>query len=171
MNIAVQLEPPADALPAVSYRWDEDTEILTARIASPSSGDGLSGSVDIEGTDGSWLVLDVAHGRLEGVEVAVWPEVRTRRHLTPPPAVPEARVRIPARDGSRGVAAVEVETPLVAEVDDSERVIYFRVGRRREVRTVRVASDVLLDLDPEQHIAGLWLLNVPPSPTPRALAP
>lgn len=170
VNVAVQLEPLADSLPVVSYRWDEDTDILTAQIATAVTGEGLSGSVDIEGTDGSWLVLDVARGRLKGVEVAVWPDVRTRRHLAPPPGIADARVRIPAPD-SAGVTALEVETPLAAEADDSERVIYFRVGRRREARTVRVASDVLLDLDPQQHIAGLWLLNVPPSPSPRALAP
>lgn len=170
VHVTVEIEPIADELPAVSYRWDEDTAILTAQIASPVTGEGLSGSVDIEGTDGSWLVLDVARGRLQGVEVAVWPDVRTRRQLAPPADVADARLSIPARGtpNAEGISALEVETPLAAEADDSERVIYFRVGRRREVRTVRVASDVLLDLDPQQHIAGLWLLNVPPSPTSRA---
>jgi hypothetical protein len=32
---------------------------------------------------------------------------------------------------------------------------------------VRLGKDLLLDVDPESlRIAGLWMLNVPPSPTP-----
>jgi hypothetical protein len=29
---------------------------------------------------------------------------------------------------------------------------------------VRLARDLLLDVDDKSHISGLWLLNVPPSP-------
>jgi hypothetical protein len=43
-------------------------------------------------------------------------------------------------------------------------VIHFRVGAQRDVRTVRVGRDLLLDVDPQSRIAGVWLLNVPPFP-------
>ena len=33
----------------------------------------MSGSVELEGSDGSWLILDVASGCIDGVEVAVVP--------------------------------------------------------------------------------------------------
>ena len=56
---------------------------------------------------------------------------------------------------------------LLAEADDTQRVIHFRLGKPRPVRTVRLGKDLLLDVDPESlRIAGLWMLNVPPSPTP-----
>jgi hypothetical protein len=65
-----------------------------------------------------------------------------------------------------GGSTLEVDTPMRAEADDAERVIYFRIGVRRGVRTVRPGRDLLLDLDPASRIAGLWLLNVPPFPDP-----
>ena len=71
----------------------------------------------------------------------------------------------PIDNGSGSVASLEVETRLLAESDDSERVIHFRVGASRDVRTVRLGSDLLLDVDPQSRIAGVWLLNVPPFPS------
>ena len=165
MNIAVQLEPSQGSPPTVEYRWDADTDILTARLASAEEGTGPSGSVELEGTDGAWLILDVVKGRFAGLEVAVWPDVRKRASLVPPAAVEDARVIVPLRVSQPGAVLLEVETPLLAESDEEERVIYFRVGMKRDVRTVRLGLDLLLDLDPQSRIAGLWLLNVPPHPS------
>jgi hypothetical protein len=166
VNIAVQLEPAAGSPPAVEYRWDADTDILTVRLDAVAGGSGASGSVELEGVDGSWLVLDVAQGRISGIEVAVWPDVHKRPTLEPPAAVEDARVVVPLRASHSGPLSLEISTPLVAEADAAERVIYFRVGARREVRTVRLGRDLLLDVDPQSRIAGLWLLNVPPFPSP-----
>ena len=165
MNIAVQVEPAGGSPPAVEYRWDTDTDILTARLHPADGGNGMSGSVELEGTDGSWLILDVARGRISGLEVAVWPDVHKRRTLAPPSAVEDARVLVVLGSSKAGPLSLEVNTPLVAEADDAERVIYFRVGAKREVRTVRLGRDLLLDLDPQSRIAGVWLLNVPPFPS------
>ena len=165
MNVAVQLEPAVEACPAVEYRWDADTDILTARLEGAPASNGMSGSVGLEGADGSWLILDVAAGRIRGVEVAVWPTVQKRPALVPPTTVEELRVVIPSRASQPGVASLEVTTPLMAEADSGRRVIHFRVGPRRDVRTVRLGIDLLLDLDPQCRIAGLWMLNVPPSPS------
>ncbi len=165
MTVAVQIEPAAN-VPAVEYRWDADTDILTARLRGANGRAGMSGSVELEGSDGSWLILDVASGCIDGVEVAVWPDVHKRRGLAPP-AAEDARVVVPTQGDTRGIAAVEVETRLLAEADDTQRVIHFRLGKPRPVRTVRLGSDLLLDVDPESlRIAGLWMLNVPPSPSP-----
>ena len=165
MNIAVQLEPAAGSPPAVEYRWDTDTDILSARLEAADGGNGMSGSVELEGTDGSWLILDVAHGRISGLEVAVWPDVQKRPTLDPPTTVEDARVLVPLRSSMDGPLCLEVTTPLAAEADAAERVIHFRVGAKREVRTVRLGRDLLLDLDLQSRIAGVWLLNVPPFPS------
>ena len=72
--IAVKVEPAQAAsspLPRVEYRWDADTDILTATMTGGAKGQGMSGSVGIEGADGSWLIFDVSGGRIAGVEVAV----------------------------------------------------------------------------------------------------
>ena len=166
MKIPIQVEPSpaAGTAPAVEYRWDRDTEILSAQLNPRSQGKGMSGSVELEGADGSWLILDVAAGQINGVEVAVWPDVQKRRSLQPPGTVEDAHVMVREGNASSDVAALEVETPMLVEADEAERVFHFVLGKRRQTRTVRFARDLLVDLDGANNLAGLWLLNVPPFP-------
>lgn len=164
VNIPVQIEPTSGAPPEVEYTWDADTDILSAQLRPKANGDGASGSVEVEGSDGSWLILDVAEGRINGVEVAVWPDVQKRQTLKPPAEVEDARVVVPARKPPTSMANLEVDTPILAESDSTERVIHFRLGSQREARAVRVGRDLLLEVDQQSRIAGVWLLNVPPFP-------
>lgn len=164
MKVAVQVQP-ADSVPAdVEYRWDPDTDILSAQLTSRTTGDGLSGSVGLEGNDGSWVILDVSAGRIAGVEVAVWPDVRELPAFSPPAHVVDAEVVVPATRTKADVASLEVDTHLVAEADAGQRNFHFRLGAPRGARTVRVARDLLFDVDDKNRISGLWLLNVPPCP-------
>jgi len=164
VNIPVRIEKSAGSLADVEYRWDSDTDILTASVRpADSGGRARATELELEGDDGSWLILDVRAGRISGVEVAVWPNVRTRADLAPPCAVEDATVIVGAVE--RGVRpAVEVDTSLAAETDHSEQTIHFRLGAHRETRTVRIARDILVDIDRRDRIAGLWLLGVPPCP-------
>ena len=164
MSVAVQLAAPAGTACGVEYRWDADTDILTATLAEAPPGDGLSGSVGVEGRDGSWLVFDVAAGAIRSVEIPVWPTVRRRSELVPPGDVEHVRVQFPARRSQPGLSSLEMDTTLTADADAAERTIHFRIGRARPVRTVRLARDILLDVDASDYLAGVWLLNVPPSP-------
>ena len=164
MNIDVRIEPVEGALPRVDFRWDIDTSILTATLRTTADGEGMSGSVEVMGSDGSWLIFDVSSGRIAGVEVAVWPDVRTVEGLVAPATPTDGRVSIPARRSQPGVAAVEVETRLTVESDAAEQTIHFRIGGVRPTRAVRLANDLLLDIDDREQIAGVWFLNVPPFP-------
>jgi len=171
VKVAVQLQP-ASALPAdVEYTWDPDTDILSAQLSPRMSGDGLSGSVGLEGRDGSWVILDVAAGRIAGVEVAVWPDVRRLPTLPLPTQVEDVQVMVPVSKTKADVASLEVDTHLVAEADPSQRNFHFRLGAPRGARTVRVARDLLFDVDEKNRISGLWLLNVPPCPPGDAVEP
>ena len=163
MNIAVQTEPTG-ALSDVDYRWDPDTDILTATLRNGATGKGMSGSVELAGSDGSWVVLDVESGRIHGVEVAVWPDVRKVATLSPPADAQTASIVVPAQRSQPDVAAVEVDASLIAEADHAERTIHFRLGVKRPARAIRFARDLMLELDDRDRIAGLWLLNVPPFP-------
>jgi hypothetical protein len=166
--IAVKVEPAQAAsspLPRVEYRWDADTDILTATMTGGAKGQGMSGSVGIEGADGSWLIFDVSGGRIAGVEVAVWPDVRKVQELTLPADTAPALVSIPSRPSQPGIASLEIDTRLVADADPAERTIHFRFGAPRTARAVRVGEDLILDIDAADHIAGVWLLNVPPFPS------
>ena len=177
MDIAVRIEPNGhQPLPEVRYRWDADTDILCATLRRRAGrgtavaersepADSSAESVEVEGRDGSWLVLDVAAGAIEGVEIAVWPDLRRRSALAAPREVEDARVLLPRRDGPAD-DAYEVTTALAAESDDGERTIHFTLGARRPSRAVRIARDIVLDIDGQSRLAGLWLLNVPPCPHP-----
>jgi len=164
LSIPVRLQPAEVSPGPVEYRWDPDTDILTAHLPTHVGADGPSGSVDIEGSDGSWLIFDVAGGRIRGVEVAVWPPVRKRTQLTPPGEVEDASVTFGRAADSNNVSALEVNTALAAEADHAERTIHFKLGPSRTTRTVRIARDLLLDIDGRNGLAGVWLLEVPPFP-------
>lgn len=162
MSIAVRVEPVNGTPSDVEYRWDTDTDILTANVRARTVSEGASGSVEIEGSDGSWLILDLSGGCIHGVEVAVWPEVRKRPTLLPPAEVTDGRIMMGGSDN--GLAAIEMNTAIAAEADDAERTIHFRLGPSRQTKTVRIARDILIDVDGKDRIAGVWLLGVPPFP-------
>lgn len=164
MKIPIQIEPSSAgaATPAVEYRWDPDTEILSAQLSPRASGKGMSGSVELEGSDGSWLILDVSGGRINGIEIAVWPDVQIRSALKPPGKLEDGQIVVPSRKSQPDVAALEVETPMIAESDETERNFHFTLGRPKTARTVRCAQDLLVDVDASSNLVGLWLLNVPP---------
>jgi hypothetical protein len=161
VNIVVQVEPSAADPAEVEYRWDADTDILTAHCRPSGVREGLKGSVELTGGDGSWVNLDIAAGSIVGVEVAVWPPVQRRRTLQPPAAEPAHLVVAPRRPAT-GIADFEVDSGLVAESDEAEQTIHFRIGKGRAARTVRIARDILIDVDRVSRLAGVWLLNVPP---------
>ena len=165
MSLEVRLEEiREDELPPVDYRWDRDTEILTATLRPSGVSEGLSGSVDIQGPDGAWLMLEVSGGRLASVEVAVWPDVQSVESLTLPVAAAAARLRVPSRPSQPGVAAVEVDTAIRAVADRAEKTIHFRIGPQRPSRPLHVAHDLFVEVDARSRLSGLWLLNVPPFP-------
>lgn len=169
MKVVVQLEPVTHELPRAAYMWDADTDILSARIEPRRAGTGMTGSVGLEGGDGSWVILDVAGGHIVGVEVAVWPEVREVERLAPPTAEPR-NVVLPSRHSQPDVASVEMNTMMLAESAAARDIFHFRLGPPRTVHTVRIAHELLVDVDFDGHIAGVWLLNVPPCPSPTTSA-
>ena len=98
MKIPIKVEPAnGGAAASVEYRWDRDTEILSAQLKQRPTGTGMSGSVEVEGVDGSWLILEVTAGRIHGVEIAVWPDVQKRSSLQPPRSVEDGNVIVSAR--------------------------------------------------------------------------
>jgi len=163
MTIPIELKPLSGAPPGVHYRWDTDTDIFTATLSSAASVPGPSGAVELEGTDGTWLVLELRDGRLTGVEIALWPDVHRNSALTAPGVTECAEIVVRASSEARP-ASVEVEAPIRAEADDSEQLVHFRIGDRRDLRSVRVGSNLLVDVDQQGCLAGLWFLNVPPFP-------
>lgn len=173
MNVEARVEPLDGKLPKVSYRWDTDTDILSVACKGVARASGLNGTVDLEGNDGSFVVIDVAGGCLRGVDVVAWPDdTRTLQTLTAPEPSEEARVVFQGRKSQLqpGVAAVELNTALTVEKNQAESVFHLRVGRSRPAAVVRVADRVLVELDKQSRLAGLWFLDVPPFPNVEATA-
>ena len=171
MHFEARIEPLNGKLPKVSYRWDPETDILTVACKGVPKGEGMNGTVDLEGGDGSFVVIDVAGGAMRGVDVVTWPDdVRTVATLAPPPAAKDGQVTFPDRRSQPGVSAVEVDTALTVDKNEKESVFHIRVGRQRAATVVRIADYMLVEIDKQSRIAGLWLLEVPPFPNVEATA-
>jgi hypothetical protein len=85
--------------------------------------------------------------------------------LQPPEAAESVRLQVPSSDATGGTAALEMEAAITAVADKAERTIHFRIGAQRPAKAVRIARDLLVELDTKARIAGFWFLNVPPFPT------
>jgi hypothetical protein len=165
MGLGGRVVERAGRVPHIGYRWDAETDILTGAIKSGAKkSGGLNGSVELEGSDGSFILLDVSGGVIRGVEVVVWPDVRTSPALSAPAAAEDGDVMLPTRRSQPSVAAVEVDTALAIETNSAESVFHIRLGPQRAARVVRVADGLLVEMDADDELAGLWLLEVPPFP-------
>lgn len=161
-SVRVDVAAHHDAADAVRFRWDADTEILSASIVDRRGGGSVVTCVQLEGADGSWVTLELRAGRLCGVEIAVWPPVTLRPWLVPPHVAALVHATVPTAGAP--FADMEVDTTLTAETDRLERTYRLRVGTPRRARALRVGRDILVEVDEAEQLAGLWLLNVPPAP-------
>src|SRR2546430_519934 len=171
MSFEARIEPLDGKLPKVSYHWDPETDILSVACKGGGKESGLNGTVDLEGRDGSFVVIDVAGGGLRGVDVVTWPEdIPTVELLPIPEPSKEGSVTLPSREAQPGVAAVQRGTALTVEKNHQESVFHLRVGRTRPATVVRVADRLLVEVDKQSRLVGLWFLDVPPFPNVEATA-
>ena len=164
MSLTATVEPLSGSLPAISFKWDDETEILAGHFKGASKAGGLTGSVELEGSDGAFVVLDVAQGVVQGLEVVVWPQVDVVSSLMAPAAKQKGRLTLPARRSQPNIAAVEVETAITATKSGDQKTIHLRVGAKRPVTVTQLADHLLVECDAGGKIAGFWLLNLPPFP-------
>lgn len=164
MAFAAKVEKLEGKLPKIVYKWDTETEILSGQFKGGRKSGGLTGSVDLQGAEGSFVVLDVLSGVVRGLEVVVWPEIAVVEGLQPPEPKSNGQLVMPSRASQPGVAAVEVDTQLSAEKRADESVIHLRVGPRRKVDVIQLADGLMAEVDGQGNVAGLWLTGVPPFP-------
>ena len=157
-----KIEPLGEELPAISWRWDPETDILSGSFKGNRKSGGLTGTVELTDAEGSVAVLDVNSGVVCGIDVVVWPEVSTRSDIQVPARLTNGRVVL-ASAGSRGaVASVEVDTSLSVETNGTESVFHLLIGPRRAVEVVRAADNFYVEVDQQGGLAGFWMTNVPP---------
>src|SRR2546425_4654558 len=108
MQFEARIEPLTGKLPKVSYRWDPETDILSVACKGTGKTTGLNGTVDLEGGDGSFVVIDVAGGCIHRRGGVNWPDdIRTRGTLPIPAPPQEGRGVFPGRRSQPRVAAGE----------------------------------------------------------------
>jgi len=68
MGLGAKLVERRGKPPRMAYRWDPETDILTGSVkgSAKDGGDGLTGSVELEGSDGSFILLDVSGAVWDG---------------------------------------------------------------------------------------------------------
>lgn len=151
----------APGLPAVVWRWEPETDILAGALR-PAPG-GPAGCLELSGFDGSVAVVDLADGRLAGLDVVVWPEVVTVPGLVPPAAGRTGSVQFADSRGARPPAATtEQEVAMAVRANPGEDIIHLRVGAPRPALAVQVADHLLVEVDDAGGLAGFWLSAVPP---------
>ncbi len=165
MGLGARIVDKKGRVPHIAWRWDPETDILTGAVkrTAPKGEPGLNGSVELEGGDGSFVLLDVAGGAIRGVAVVVWPDVRTVPTLAAPAEAKHGDVELAAKR-AQAVAAVEVDATLSIDTNPTESVFHVRVGPARTVLPVRVADGLVVEVDEHQDLAGLWLTDVPAFP-------
>lgn len=162
VGVRARIEPLDGALPALVWRWDAETDILSGTFRPPRRGDGPSAAVELTDEAGAVAVLDVVDGCIRGLDIVVWPEVTTVAGLAPPADAPDGCIALDP--GEAELAALEITAPLAVATDPDERVFHLRVGGRREARRVRIADHLFAEVDPRGQLAGFWLTDVPPFP-------
>lgn len=162
MSMDARIEPLSGPLPAISWRWDPETDILSGAFKGNRKSGGLTGTVELTDDEGSVAVLDVKNGVICGLDVVVWPEVRAVPDLQVPAKLTDGRVILPARPSRPGVASVEVDTTLSVQTNSLESVFHLQIGHRRPVEGVRAADNFYVEVDQAGGLAGFWLTNVPP---------
>src|SRR2546428_5869504 len=112
MQFEARIEPLTGKLPKVTYRWDPETDILSVACKGTGKATGLNGTVDLEGGDGSFVVIDVAGGCIHGRDVVTGADDIPHRRAPPVPGpAKEGRVRFPGPKSPPPGAAVGGGTP------------------------------------------------------------
>ena len=161
MALEIHVVAQSGPLPALVWRWEPETDILSGSMRIESRGAGYTGTVELNDEDGSIAVLDINAGVLCGIDVVVWPEITTLPGLAAPVDARVGQVMVPSRTAKRGTAALEFDTTLTISSDPAERTFHLRIGTRRPVEPIRVADHFLVEVDGAQRLAGFWFEGVP----------
>ena len=157
------VERVTGALPSISWRWDPETDILSGTFRSTGNSR-LDGTIELTDAEGAIAVLDVADGAVAGLDVVVWPEVTSSRSLALPSSMESGRVVLRGPRADR-TTSVEIEAVLTIRTNPGESIYHLKLGGLPAARAIRVADQLLVELDAEDGLVGCWLMGVPPFPS------
>lgn len=164
MTFVGRFEPLDGPPPAITFRWDPETEILSGALPAAGAPGGYTGAIELEDPRGAFITLDVQNGGLAAIEIVVWPDMEVTDRLLPPDEVPLARLVVPPRASQPGIALTEVELAIAGRRTADESVIHLRIGGARWFEALRLADKLIVEVDRAGMPAGFWLLGVPAFP-------
>src|SRR5688572_10686432 len=98
---------PLATLPALHWRWDAETTILSGSFVAPEPQAGYNGTVELNDEEGSVAVIDVHGGMLCAIDLVVWPDVVVLAGVAPPVEARSGMVVVPSRTAPRGASSLE----------------------------------------------------------------
>ena len=167
MKLKVAATQEGGSPPAVDYRWDGQTGILSARFMRAHNGHqspaaSAEGLVEIAGNDGSWLHLETHAGRLEGMEIAIWPEFDVDSAQRPPEmSEGYADVQLQVEEQAAKSGVIALTTNVRAIPCSSGQLMRLRFGSSRLHTLLRAADNLLVGTDRQGRLAEIWMLRVP----------
>jgi hypothetical protein len=135
-----------------TYAYDSETGILSLRLNSTDTGQ--QGALEVSDAEGGFVLLHTRAGMVDGVEVVIWPELDVDGELDDP-AVTDTGLVVPPLEID------ELECELNVRVSASGAALRISVNDGYPNQTVRIADKLLLDLDEDSELTGIWMLDVP----------
>lgn len=164
MAVSARVEPHPGAVPAVTWRWDPETDILSGSFDPGPGGSGLTGTVELSDSSGAIAVLDLSGGAIAGLDMVVWPEVATVPGLAAPAATRDGRVVLAGDADLTAVGALDIDAALVVRTDPGEHVFHAQFSGMQPAEVVRVADRLLVEVGADGELVGFWLTDVPAFP-------
>ncbi|KPJ88266.1 MAG: hypothetical protein AMS18_13560 [Gemmatimonas sp. SG8_17] len=161
MTIATKVLPYHDDLQQVEFRWNHETEILVGDLPGVVDGENAPHTIELGGTQGSYMSLNVQDGILTGIEVVVWPRGHRVEDLSPPEVTRTGRLQVTVAGATASPGVVELDVPLFCTRDVNESRVHLAFGSRRVVEVVALAKNLIAEIDKEGDLAGIWLTDVP----------
>jgi len=71
VNVEAWVEPLTGSLPAIVWRWDPETDILSGAFKGNRKSGGLTGTVELTDDEGSVAVLDISNGENPNAKIVL----------------------------------------------------------------------------------------------------
>ncbi len=167
MTITTKVLPHNDDLRQMEFRWNQETEILAGDLPGLVAEENASHTIELGGTQGSYMSLNVQDGILTGIEVVVWPRGHRVEDLSPPEATRIGRLQVTVAGETASPDVVELDVPFFCTRDVNESRVHLAFGARRDVEAVALAKNLIAEIDRQGNLAGLWLTEIPRFPGAR----
>jgi len=164
VTITTKILPYHDHLKQVEFRWNQETEILAGDLPGVGGEQSTSHTIELGGTQGSYMSLNVQDGILNGIEVVVWPRGHRVEYLVPPKANRIGRLQVTVAGSTGPPGVVELDVPFFCTRDVNGSIVHLVFGARRDVEAVALAKNLIAEVDKAGYLAGLWLIDIPRFP-------